>query len=215
MQAGQGNEGDIAGDSEPRRPAFDVTDFGTPMQTSEQSNELELIENNIISSGQAGADDDAAGLDPSWFSMAKGRVGCVLCTVRGFQVRCLGLVTGGAATENRTKEVHGEDRTAACKDCGLRFDWHEANMRTRERADDRLRDDGLVCAARMVALWEQMKSVGASLGKLDTRKMTAACIWLETSARGREMPGSRNTDKKSNLCITGLTHKMQMQVRMW
>lgn len=204
MQAGQGNAGDVAGDTEPCRPAFDVSDFGTPMQTSGQSSELELIEelieNNIMSSSQAGA-DDAAGLDPSWFAMAKSRDGCVLCTVHGFQVRCLGLVTGGAATEDRAKEVRCEDRTAACEDCGLRYDWHEANMRTRERADDRLRDDGLVCAARMVALWEQMKSVGASLGKLDTRKITAACIWLETSTRGREMPGSKNADNKSNPSI--------------
>jgi hypothetical protein len=190
-----------------------VIDYRMPIQTNQQSSELELIENNsIVSSGQAGA-DDAAGLDPSWFAMAKSRVGCVLCTVRGFQSRCMrgatsGVTSGSAATESRAKEVRYEDETAACKQCGLRYDWHEANTYISERADDRLRDNELVCVARMIALWEQMKFVGPSLGKLDTKQMAAACIWLETGARGRGFPVNRKTDNKSNPRIIGLTHEM-------
>ncbi len=173
----------MTSDGDARQPAFDVIDFGLPIQTSDPTSELELVDNNILSS-QAGA-NCASELDPSWFAVAKSGVGCVLCTVRGFQLRCGRSVIGMAAKESEGKDIQCVDGTAACEQCGLQHNWHTPNMRVCGRADDRLRDDELVCVARVVALWEQMKSASASLGKIDTKQMAAACIWLETGSQGR------------------------------
>ncbi|KAL7940041.1 hypothetical protein V8C42DRAFT_349789 [Trichoderma barbatum] len=201
---GQGDTGDYTRDptdvSELGQPAFDAVDFETPIQTNEQGSVMEAVENNI-SCGQAGA-DGAAGLDASWFAVARSGVACVLCTVRGFQLQCMGSVPGGgggAATGSKAaNEAQWADKAVACKQCGLQSDWHEPDMRMGGRADERLRDDKLVCVARVVALWEQMKSVGASLGKFDAKQMAAACIWLETGARcGRELPDAAG-DRHSN-----------------
>lgn len=211
MKADQGKSGDSTGVSEPDRPAFDAIDLETPIQTSEETSEqgsgLELVENDI-SSGQPGS-DGAARLDASWFTVARSGVDCVLCAVRGFQQRCMRSVTGGgAATGRQAKEAQCANTMAACRQCGLQSDWHELNMSVRGITDGRLRDDELVCAARVVALWEQMKSAGASLGKLDAKQMAAACMWLETGARGgRELPGKmeRGIINMANPRMTRLT----------
>lgn len=166
---------------------MNVADYETPLQRSEQSSELEFIDQNIYSS-QAGLNDEAR-VDPSWFAVANSGVGCVLCTVRGFQLRYMrgeigGVRRGSAAKGVKAEELQWADGTAVCKHCGLRQDWQKLDIRAGGRVDDRLRDNELIGIARIISLWEQMKSVGASLGKRDTKQMAAACTWLETSAQG-------------------------------
>lgn len=151
IQAEEANIGDIAGDAKAYRPAFNVIDFRTSMQTSRQSSELKIMGNNTIASSSQAAADNAAGLNPSWFAIAKSRVDCVLCTVHGFQLQCIRGITG-AATESRAKEVYCSNRAAACERCGLRRDWHKASICMRKRADERLQDNELVCVARIIAL---------------------------------------------------------------
>jgi hypothetical protein len=93
-------------------------------------------------------------------------------------------VTGSAvaAKESRTKEAQRANRAAACGICGLQDDWHETNTRGLGVADSRLQDDKLVRVARVVAIWEQMKLAGASIGNFDGKQMAVACTWLETGA---------------------------------
>ncbi len=52
--------------------------------------------------------------------------------------------------------------------------------------DERLRDEELVRIARILALWEQMRSIGASLAGFDTKQMAAACMWLVAGDQGRD-----------------------------
>ena len=193
----QSSTREVTGDAELRQPTFEVIDFETPTetptQTGEQSSELDIIINNS-SSSQDETNDAAAGLDPSWLAVAKSRVACVICTVRGFQVRCMrsatGSVTsGGAAAEVETEEAQCVDRMAACRQCGLLSDWHKLGMRACGKVDERLRDDELVRVARVLALWEQMKSVGAGVLGFDRKEMAEACVWLESGPQSRELAG--------------------------
>lgn len=151
-----------------------------------------------MSSGQAGTGTDGvAELDPSWFAVAKGRVGCVLCTVRGFQQQCMrGVTSGSAAVKGyKAKEVQHATGIGACEQCGLHYDWHKPNMLGLETADNRLRDDELVRVARVVALWEQTKLASALVGKFDAKKIAAACIWLETGTQDNaEFDGDTDSD---------------------
>jgi hypothetical protein len=168
---------------------LDVIDLATPTDTSEQNGELGLkIEGfeESIYSGQA-VSGGGTELDASWLAVAGSGVACVLCTVRGFQLRCVAGVAGGVAgtSAGASKERSFGDgqnamQASMCEQCGLGDDWG---------ADDRLRDSGFVHAARILGLWEQMKSFGTSLGGgFDTRQMAAACVWLETGAKGRRPP---------------------------
>ncbi|OAQ58899.2 hypothetical protein VFPPC_16935 [Pochonia chlamydosporia 170] len=183
LQAGQTDTGyyNTTGDIEPCQPTIDVNDAEAPNRPIEQSSQpkVELID-QPISSSQSRL--DSARLDPSWFAVAKSRACCVLCTVRGFEWRCMLSMTSSAAAakESRTKEAQRANRAAACDLCGLQDDWHETNTRGPEVADSRLQDDKLICVARMVALWEQMKLAGASIGNFDAKQMAVACTWLET-----------------------------------
>jgi hypothetical protein len=98
---------------------------------------------------------------------------------------------GAAADEIRTKEeVQCANRAAACDLCGLEDNWHETNTRGSEVADSRLQDDKLVRVARVIALWEQMKLVGTSIGNFDGEQMAMACTWLETGAQSSETSGN-------------------------
>lgn len=94
----------------------------------------------------------------------------------------LATTSGAAAEESRTKEIQRANRAAACDLCGLEDNWHETNTRGSEVADSRLQDDKLVRVARVIALWEQMKLAGTSIGNVDGKQMAMACTWLETGA---------------------------------
>lgn len=160
-----------------------------PSDTNEQSSsELELINNSVYSGQPVG--ESGPVVDPSWFAVAKSGVGCVLCTIRGFQLQCMrsSILSSGSssviAKESKDKEAPYVDRAVACKKCGLQYDWHKLDMQVSGRADDRLLDNELVRVARMVALWKDMMSAGALIGNLDAKQIGAACIWLETGEQG-------------------------------
>lgn len=116
-------------------------------------------------------------IDLSWFAVAKSGVACVLCTVRGFQLRCADSADGRVTKATDATRVV---RAPACNQCGLFRDWQTPDTRTHRLPDRRLYDEELVRAARMVALWEQMKLIGALPGGFSTTQMAAACMWLET-----------------------------------
>jgi hypothetical protein len=177
-------EADVGGTED----VTDVIDLATPTRTRSESGGLERRIESYIYSGQTGA-DSATKVDASWFAVAHSGVGCVLCAVRGFQLRCVDGVAGGAPGGGAS-EARRSDAAAACGRCGLGNDW---------RADGRLQDERLVCAARMLGLWEQMKSIGASFGGgFDARRLATACTWLETGGKGERRPqhdNDRQTDK--------------------
>ncbi|KAL7917308.1 hypothetical protein ACQKWADRAFT_325925 [Trichoderma austrokoningii] len=190
----QCNTENSTGVTEPGQPTFEAVDFGTSMRMNEQSRELELAESSI-SSGEAG-DNGAAGLDASWFAVARSGVDCVLCTVRGFQLRCVRSVTtgGGAATGSKAGEAQCADRSAVCKQCGLQRGWSELDIRKRGRADDGLQDGELIRVAGVIALWEQMKSAGASIGGFDAKQMAAAYADADV---GADADGDRHSNART------------------
>ncbi|KID96590.1 hypothetical protein MAJ_07429, partial [Metarhizium majus ARSEF 297] len=170
------NDASYVGVTEDVTDVTDVIDLATPTRTRSGSGGLERRIESYIDSGQTGA-DSARKVDASWFAVAHSGVGCVLCAVRGFQLRCVDGVAGGAPGGG-VSEARRSDAAAACGRCGLGNDW---------RADGRLQDERLLCAARMVGLWEQMKSIGASFGGgFDARRLATACTWLETGGKGSD-----------------------------
>ncbi len=50
------------------------------------------------------------------------------------------------------------------------MDWSTLDHRTTIATDERLRDEELVRIACILALWEQMRSIGASLAGFDTKQ---------------------------------------------
>ncbi|KAK9444028.1 hypothetical protein VB005_02554 [Metarhizium brunneum] len=138
---------------------------------------LERRTESYIYSGQTGA-DSATKVNTSWFAVAHSGISCVLCAVRGFQLQCVNGVAGGAPGSGASEGRRRSNAAAACGQRGLGND---------SRANGRLQDERLVWAARMVGLWEQMKSIGASFGGgFDARRLATACTWLETCGKGSD-----------------------------
>jgi hypothetical protein len=171
--------------TQPVYQSLDVPDLENPSDSIEQGGELGFT-NQLIFSSQAVA-DSALGFDHSWLAVAKSGVRCVLCTVRGFRLRCMMRSTarsGVLAQENKVKEGPCVDETAACKQCGLQSNWHKLETGVCGTAGDGLRDDELISIARLVALWKQITVSGALIGNFDAEQIAAACTWLERGAQG-------------------------------
>lgn len=195
-QPGQDSTDYAPSSNTPDHQASTALAIGTPEQTTDQNTETDDGDSSAQVTNYSVAD-----IDPSWVAVSKSGVNCVLCTIYEFRLRCTGGLPGGA-TQDRTDEERVTDRSRRCGRCGFRFDQRTLDTSaTTSTADERLHDDELVRVARIVALWEQMRSIGASLASFDTKQMAAACIWLGAGDQGMaiEMRNNRlheaNTDQ--------------------
>lgn len=181
-------EADVGG----TKDVTDVIDLAIPTRARSESGGLERRIESYIYSGQTGA-DSATKVNTSWFAVAHSGISCVLCAVRGFQLQCVNGVAGGAPGSGASEGRRRSNAAAACGQCGLGND---------SRANGRLQDERLMWAARMVGLWEQMKSIGASFGGgFDARRLATACTWLETCGKGERRPehdNDRQTDRQTD-----------------
>ena len=55
-------------------------------------------------------------------------------------------------------------------------DWCTLRHRMACILDERLRNDQLIRLARILALWQQMQSIGLLLASFDTKRMAVACM---------------------------------------
>jgi hypothetical protein len=173
--------GQNTGCDETHRPATHMLDLVTPTDLNKTGNET-FIE------GENGSDETGvaatAGIDASWFGVTKGGSVCVLCTVQSFRLRCTRSTADNETKETEAAKVRFVDSAPACRRCGLRYDWHTVDVDVCGLPDERLCDGELVRAARMVAHWGQMRSIGVSLPGFSLNQMVLACVWLGTSAQG-------------------------------
>jgi hypothetical protein len=109
----------------------------------------------------------------------------MLCTVRDFQLRCTGGLAG-YTIQNEADEIQVADESQSCRRCSLPINWC---------TDERLHDEELVRVARILALWEQMRSIGTSLAGFDSKQLAAACMWLVASDHGKDCDAEKKEDR--------------------